>query len=112
MRWLLPPAAAGLWIVLAMLVGLIAYGAAGVGIRANAFVIWAGASAAVAVAIVATRGAPRSRVTSAILAVISGLGSAALLGSSIPFVAAMALILSIAIAVLSSQPWVTRKDPA
>jgi len=58
-----------------------------------------------ALAIVRTHGAPRSRVASAILAVISAAGSALLLSSSIPFVAAMALILSVAIAVLSSPRW-------
>ncbi len=108
MRGWLPPIAAGLWIVLALLVGIIAYGAAAVGMRADPFALWAAASLAVAVAIVATRGAPRSRIASALLAVISGLGSVVLLSSSIPFVAAMALILSMAIAVTSSQPWGTR----
>ncbi|MDQ2965969.1 MAG: hypothetical protein M3R57_08995 [Chloroflexota bacterium] len=111
MRWLLPPVAAGLWIVLALLAGLIGVGAAGVGIRANTFALWAAASVAMAVAIVATRGAPRSRIASAILAVTSAVGSLVLMSSSIPFVAAMALILSVAIAVASSQPWATRKEP-
>jgi hypothetical protein len=112
MRRLLPPAAAGLWIVLALMAGLIALGAAAVGIPAGAFGLWAAASAAMAVAIVATRGAPRSRVASEVLSVISLVGSAILLGSSIPFVAAMALTLSVAIAVLGALPWVTRKEPA
>jgi hypothetical protein len=102
---LLPPAAAGLWIVLALLAGLIWLGAVRVGMRAEAFAIWAGGSAAMAVTIVATRGATRSRVASAILAVTSAVGSALLLSSSIPFVAAMALTLSVAIAVLSAMPW-------
>lgn len=112
MRWLLPPAAAGLWIVLALLTGLIWFGAVRVGMRADVFALWAVASAAMAVAIVATRGAPRSRVASEILAIASAVGSALLLGSSIPFVAAMALILSVAIAVLCARPWLTRKEPA
>ena len=112
MRWLLPPIAAGLWIVLGLLVGLIWFGAVRVGMRAEVFAIWAATSAAIAVAIVATRGASRSRIASAVLAVSSGLGSAALLGSSIPFVAGLALILSFAIAVVSSQPWVRRIQPA
>jgi hypothetical protein len=107
MRWLLPPIAAGLWIVLALLAGLIWFAASGVGMRANPFAAWAGGSAAIAVAIVVTRGAPRSRIASAILAVVSAVGSLALLSSSIPFVAAMALILSVAIALVSSQPWAT-----
>jgi hypothetical protein len=111
-RWLLPPVAAGLWIVLALLVGIIAVGAAAVGMRANTFVLWAATCAAIAVAIVATRGARRSRIASAILSVLSAVGSVALLSSSIGFVAAMALILSVAIAVASSQPWATRKEPA
>lgn len=112
MNRLLPPAAAGLWIVLAMLVGLIWFGAVSVGLRAEAFALWAAGSAAMAVAIVKTRGAPRSRVASAVLAVVSAAGSALLLGSSIPFVAAMALTLSIAIAVFSSMPWRRPTVPA
>jgi len=102
---LLPPAAAGLWIVLALLAGLIWFGAVRVGMRAEAFAVWAAGNAVMAVAIVATRGASRSRVASLVLSVTSAVGSALLLGSSIPFVAAMALTLSVAIAVLSALPW-------
>jgi hypothetical protein len=102
---LLAPAAAGLWIVLALLAGLIWFAAVRVGMRAEPFAIWAAGSAVMALAIVATRGAKRSRVASAILSVVSAAGSALLLSSSIPFVAAMALMLSLAIAVLSAQPW-------
>jgi hypothetical protein len=80
--------------------------------RAEVFVLWAAASAGMAVAIVATRGAPRSRVASEVLSITSAVGSALLLGSSIPFVAGMALTLSVAIAVLGAQPWATRKEPA
>lgn len=112
MRWLFPPAAAGLWIVLALLTGLIWLGALRVGMRAEVFAFWALVSAALAVAIVATRGSPRSRVASEIAAVLSAIGSALLLGSSIPFVAAMALILSVAIAVLGALPWVRPTAPA
>lgn len=112
MNRLLPPAAAGLWIVLAFVAGLIWFGAVRVGVPAGAFAIWAAGSAVMAVAIVATRGAPRSRVASAILAVVSAAGSALLLSSSIPFVAAMALALSLAIAVVSAQPWRRPTVPA
>ena len=112
MKWLLPPTAAGLWIVLALLTGLICFGAIRVGMRAEVFAIWAGTSAAIAVAIVATRGAPRSRVASALLSIASIAGSVTLLGSSIPFVAAMALILSMAIAVVSLQSWPPRAPAA
>ena len=112
MNRLLPPAAAGLWIVLALLAGLIWFGALRVGTPAGPFAIWAGGSAVIAVAIVATRGAPRSRVASAILSVVSAAGSALLLSSSIALVAAMALTLSVAIAVLSSQPWRRPRAPA
>jgi hypothetical protein len=102
---LLAPAAAGLWIVLALLAGLIWFGAVRVGMRAEVFAIWAAGSAVMAVAIVATRGASRSRVASLLLSITSAVGSAMLLGSSIPFVAAMALTLSVATAVLSAMPW-------
>ena len=112
MNRLLPPAAAGLWIVLALLAGIIWFGAVRVGMPAGPFAIWAMASAVVAVAIVASRGAPRSRVASAILSLVSAAGSALLLSSSIAFVAAMALILSVAIAVLSAQPWRRPRVPA
>ena len=112
MNRLLPPAAAGLWIVLAVLAGLIWFGAVRVGLPAGTFALWAAGSAIMAVAIVKTRGAPRSRVASAILAVVSAAGSALLLGSSIPFVAAMALTLSVATAVLSAMPWRRPTVPA
>ena len=102
---LFPPAAAGLWIVLAFLTGFIWFGALRAGMRAETFALWAAASAVVAVAIVATRGATSSRIASLLLAITSAVGSALLVGSSIPFVAAMALILSIAIAVMSAMPW-------
>jgi hypothetical protein len=110
-RWL-PPAAAGLWIVLGLLAGLIWFGALRAGMRAEPFALWAAGSAAMAVAIVATRGGSSSRVASLILAVVSAAGSAALLSSSIAFVAAMALILSVAIAVFSSMPWRLRARAA
>jgi hypothetical protein len=103
-RWL-PPAAAGLWIVLGLLAGLIWFGAFRAGVRADPFALWTAGSMAMAVAIVATRGGSSSRVASLILAVVSAAGSALLLSSSIAFVAAMALILSVAIAVFSSMPW-------
>jgi hypothetical protein len=51
-------------------------------------------------------------VASEVLSITSAVGSALLLGSSIPFVAGMALTLSVAIAVLGAQPWATRKEPA
>jgi hypothetical protein len=109
---LLAPAAAGLWIVLALLAGVIWFGAVRVGFPAGTFAIWAAASAVMAVAIVRTRGAQRSRVASAILSVVSAAGSALLLSSSIPFVAAMALALSVAITVLSAVPWRSRAPVA
>ena len=112
MRWLLPPAAAGLWIVLSLVTAFIAIGAARVGVRTDPFVFWAVASAAMAVAIVAKRGASWTRLASLILSLISAAGSAILLSSSIAFVGAMALILSMAIAVIAVQPWPRPTAPA
>lgn len=112
MNRLLAPAAAGLWIVLALLTGVMWFGAVRVGFPAGTFAIWAATSAVLAVAIVRTRGSSRSRVASAILSVVSAAGSALLLASSIPFVAAMALVLSLAITVLSAVPWPSRVPAA
>lgn len=114
MSWLVPPVAAGLWIFIAFLAGLTWYGAAGVGIRADGFGLWMAASAAIAIAIVATRGAPSSRLWSEALVVASAVASVYVMltsSSGVDVIGGVALATSVAIAVLGARPWVRSKQP-
>jgi hypothetical protein len=98
-----------------VLVALLFFGAGGVGIVFYPFFAWAAGCAVVAVAIVATRGAPWTRLASSGLALVSAVASSYfLLGSSemFTFTFAATLSVSIVIALLGGRSWASGKGSA